>query len=153
LDGLGLFTLALSLLYAIGGVISNGPLGRVLPALVLGLHLSLADGVAGFEAGFRTAHARARLPYLYPAIAIVVVFGLANVAPAPLRTIPRPLLPRSLRADPRLEREIDVYRPMASAIGDDDVVMADLNISRHVPAVAGKVVGFVDPEAFVPDED
>jgi hypothetical protein len=82
----------------------------------------------------------------------VVILGLANAAPALLRTIPRPLLPGALRADQRLEREIDMYRPLASRIGDDDVVMADLNVSRHVPAFAGKVVAFIDPEAFVPDE-
>jgi hypothetical protein len=151
LDGLGLFTLGLSLLYAIGGFASNGPLGRVLPALVLALHLSLADGVTGIESRLRSVHASLR--YLYGAIAAVVVLGLINVAPALLRAVPRPLLPVPLRADRRLEREMDVYRPLAPYIGDDDVVMADLNVSRHVPAFGGRVVGFIDPEAFVPDED
>jgi len=154
LDGLGLFTLALSLLYAAGGFFSNGPLGRVLPALVLGLHVSLADGVARLETRLRDSAAPANLRYLYGVIACAVVLGLTSVAPALLRVIPRPLLPGSLRNDPRLEREIDTYGPLASAhIGDDDVVMADLNVSRHVPAFGGKVVGFIDPEAFIPDEE
>jgi hypothetical protein len=154
LDGLGLFTFTLFLLYALGAFISNGPLGRVLPALVLGLHLSLADGVAELEARFRKEHAHATLRYLYGAVALIALFGLVNVAPGILRAVPRTLLPASVRADPRLEREVDVYRTIASApIGGDDVVMADLNVSRHVPAFAGKVVAFIDPEAFIPDED
>ena len=153
LDGLGLFTLTLALLYAVGGVISNGPLGRVLPALVLGLHLALADGVASYEARLRATHARRNLRYLYGAMAVVVVLGLANAAPTLLRTIPRPLLPRTLAADPRLEREIDIYQPLASVVDENDVVMADLNVSRHVPAFGGRVVAFIDPEAFISDED
>ncbi len=153
LDGLGLFVLTLSILYALGGLISNGPLGRVLPALVLGLHLALADAVANFEDRLRAIPARAQLRYLYGAIALVAAIGLANAAPALLRVVPRPLLPGRLRADPRLERELDTYTLLASQVGGDDVVMADLNVGRHVPAFAGKVVAFIDPEAFVPDQE
>jgi hypothetical protein len=46
-----------------------------------------------------------------------------------------------------------MYREAARHVGDDAVVLGDLNVSRFFPALAGKVVAFIDPEAFVPDHD
>lgn len=152
LDGLALFVVGLSIVYGLGAIITNGPLGRVLPGLVFGLHLALADGVAGLESRLRQG-SPAGIRRFYLALSAVIALGLLNVSPALLRVLPRALLTRAWLADPRLEREIDVYGPLTGHIGEDDVVMADLNISRHVPAFGGKVVAFIDPEAFVPDYD
>lgn len=160
-DGLALFTISLLLLYVVGWVIQNGPLGRVLAGAVLGLHLALADAVARLEAfdsdeprvaQAKAASSRARRRALHAGIAIVTVAGVLNAMPALVRAVPRGLLPARFAQDPRLDRMIDVYRPLAGRVAQDAVVMADVNVSRHVPAFAGKVVGFIDPEAFVPDQ-
>jgi alpha-1,6-mannosyltransferase len=151
-DGLGLLVAALFALYVIGWAIHNGPLGRVLSALVLGLHLCLAKPVAELETRLSAAPDRTRLRWFHAAVAVASLAGVAIAAPALVRAAPRPLLPAGIRGDPRLERMTDVYRPLRAIVGRDDVVIADVNVSRHVPAFAGKVVGFIDPEAFVADE-
>jgi hypothetical protein len=151
LDGLALFVVILSVLYALGAVLQNGPLGRVLPALVLGLHLILADALARMLSSPSGASRQMR-PVVISAIAALMLFGVFNTAPGLIRAVPRALLPAGARLDARLERVPPIYWPLVPHIGPDAVVMADINISRHLPAFAGKVIGFIDPEAFVPDE-
>jgi hypothetical protein len=153
LDGLSLFVAGLAAIYIVGAIRDNGILGRVLPALVLGLHIALAGGAARFEEQVRhTGGYRARRA-LRVALILVVVAGTLNAVPAIVRMIPRPLLPATIAADPRLERTLDVYHAAARHVEGDAVVLGDLNVSRFFPALAGKVVAFVDPEAFVPDHD
>jgi hypothetical protein len=153
LDRLVCFVGLLALLYATGALLANGPLGRVLPALVLGLHLALADGLVTLDRRWRQAgqHLRSRL--LYAAISVVLLVGTANMAGGLLRAVPHALLPATLQADPRLAPAVPLYAPLSQVIGADAVVLADLNFSRHLPAFTGKVVAFIDPEAFVPDHD
>ncbi|MGQ0734067.1 MAG: hypothetical protein ACT4QD_10460 [Acidobacteriota bacterium] len=148
-DALAALVAMLGGLYALGAVLQNGPLGRVLPALAMSLHLVIADAVAHLEMRATTVTARRRFA---AAVVIALLVGTANMAPGLVRAVPRALLPPALAADPRLERAIDLYGRIGSFIGPDDIVMADLNVSRHLPAFAGKVVAFIDPEAFVPDE-
>lgn len=151
-DPLGLYVVVLGALYVLGAILQNGPLGRVLPALALGLHIALADAIARTVA--RAWPQPSRLPRLaIIGIAVVVVIAaLANMSAGLVRGIPLALLPSSVANDPRLERAIDVYRPIAPLIGPDDVVMASVPVSRFIPALSGRVVGFIDPEAFVADE-
>jgi hypothetical protein len=153
LDPLAYFVGLLAVLYATGALLANGTLGRVIPALVLGLHMAIADGVVTLERRWNAAglHLSSRL--LYGAVSLVVLIGAANMAGGLLRAVPRGLLPATLQADPRLEPAAPLYAPLAQVIGADTVVLADLNFSRHMPAFTGKVVAFIDPEAFVPDDD
>jgi alpha-1,6-mannosyltransferase len=151
-DWLSWFVAGLLALYALGAFLQNGPLGRVLPALVLSLHLVLADAVAHTEARWTAASLARRLGALRAGVALAAIAGLVNIAPGLIRLVPRGLLPSSLLRDPRLERQLDLYTPAISAIGPDDVVMADASAALILPGLAGKVVGFSAPEAFVPDE-
>ena len=152
-DRLSLFVIALCLLYGLGAILGNGPLGRVLAALVLGLHLVLADALADIESGLQLAVSRTTRLSLYAGAAVLAGVALLNATSALVRAIPRGLLPRSIADDPRLERTLDLYRFVPRYVGEDDVVLADLNVGRYLPALAGKVVAFIDPEAFVPDHD
>ena len=151
LDPLGWYALGLGVLFACGAWFDNGPVGRVLPGFVLTLHLALAAEAAALERHW-AASASPRVWWLRVTLAGVVVLGLANMSAGIVRGLPRALLPASLATDPRLDQPGDFYLPLRDVIGPDDVVMADLNFSRHLPAFTGRVVGFIDPEAFIPDE-
>jgi hypothetical protein len=151
-DWLSWFVAALLALYALGAILQNGPLGRVLSALVLSLHLVLADAAARAEARWIAANRPTALRVLRASVALVAIAGLVNIAPGLIRLVPRGLLPSSLLRDPRLARQLDLYSPVLSFIGPDDVVMADESAALILPGLAGKVVGFTAPEAFVPDE-
>lgn len=152
LDRLSWFVAGLALLYTLGAVLDNGPLGRVLPALALGLHLVLADAVAEAERRWTAAKWTPGIRGLRAFVAAVVILGLLNIAPGLIRMVPRQLLPPSMSDDPRLERLLDLYSPLVPLIGADEVVMADASISTHLPGLTGKVVGFGAPEAFIEDE-
>jgi hypothetical protein len=152
LDPLGWFAVSLALLYGVGAWLNNGPVGRVLPGLILTLHLALAAECAALEQRWASRGSSRRSLAFQLGIALVCAVGLANMSAGLIRAVPRAVLPQTLANDPRLDQPGGLYASLRGVIGPDDVVLADLNFSRHLPAITGRVVGFIDPEAFIPDE-
>ncbi|MGQ0734068.1 MAG: hypothetical protein ACT4QD_10465 [Acidobacteriota bacterium] len=148
-DRLACFTGALGVVYALGALTGAWMLGRVLPLLVLGLHLVLADAVARAEAQWSGVARRRALRLI---LAAVVVAGMINLAPGFVRFVPRTLLPASLADDPRLARIAHAYADLPRYISPDDVVMADANIGRILPSWAGRVIAVSTPQPFVADD-
>jgi len=141
-DGLGLVFLALFAVYLAGAFSGQWSWGRVLPVLVLALHLVAADFAARMEAAWRSqgtplSNSQRAGGWL---LAAVVLFCAARFTPEVIRPF---------RDSPRFPAR---YEPLTRWVGENDVVVADLVTSWYLPAYCGKVVASIHPLAFVPDQ-
>jgi hypothetical protein len=126
----------LCLVYLAGYATQRWGFGRVMPFIVLLLHLALADWISGLEA-------KTRFPQL--AVTGLVTGCLLIFAYQPLA---RPALQRAAPG------QVSTYAGLTfigQYTGQYDVVLADNSSSWFVPALGGKVVATFRPLAFIPD--
>lgn len=155
-DALAWMGLALAGVYGYGWLFAQWSYGRVIGFVVLTLHLSLADARA--EAGEAAARlgppARALAWWAAIGTAALLIIGAGNVRQGVLGAVPlaRRLLDGGVTIVTAGEgRSLDELAYVADQIGEDDVVLADPATSWMVPAVRGKVLVALHPQAFAPD--
>jgi alpha-1,6-mannosyltransferase len=160
LDPLALMLIAGIVLYAYGGIANDHGFGRVLPLVLLPAHVGIAivlsDWVerrARASAGTATA-ATSPNPVLVGWIAVSAVIGLIGVLPGLARTIPRPLLPDSIRSRAAYQPITHRYAHLAGALPDGTIIVAENPNLGYVAAGFG--LGTVAPPPgrpvpFVPD--
>lgn len=134
-------------LYAAGFVLDDTNLARAVPLLVLPLHVGI--GLLVVRVRDRRDRGGHRAP-LALALGGVAVVGLVGVVPGLARTVPRDLLPASLRDDAApLARP---YRDLADHLEYGTVVLAEGNeLRRIVAAYGGKTIVPGYDAAFVDD--
>lgn len=141
LDGLVLLFLGLLAVYLYGALSGAWTWGRVLPVMVMVLHLVLADFASRAEEAVRQRGWKSPLEHragLAALVALVVVCGSR-------------FAPEIIQPFQRTPGYLAEYEPLTRHIGEDDVVVADLVTSWYLPAYCGKVVATLHPLAFVPD--
>jgi hypothetical protein len=138
---------AASTVFAFGWVLDRPTLGRVLPAVMLLLHIALADLVAQRleDAGGQ------RRAVMIAAVSFGVAVGVAGSAAGMIRAAPRALLPAGLADRPELESLVDRYRPLGDRISRDDVVAASDSLALATAAISGKVIAPFVGAPFVDD--
>jgi hypothetical protein len=130
LDALALLFLAGLVIYVAGFVLDEPNLGRVVPLLVLPLHIGIAELLVG--AWGRTGERN------WPALAVVgaaFVVGAVGVLPALPRMVPRPLLPAALEDD--VEPVTERYRGLDDVLEEGTVVVAEDPNLRRVASLEG----------------
>jgi hypothetical protein len=132
LDALPLLFLAALAVYATGFVLDQPNLGRVVPLLVLPLHIGIGELLVGAwaRAGDRSRPALA-------AVGAAFVVGTVGVLPALPRMVPRPLLPTALGDD--VEPMTARYEGLEGAIEEGAVVVAEDANLRRVASLEGAV--------------
>jgi hypothetical protein len=135
----------LVLVYLYGGLADAWSYGRVMPALVLMLHMALAGWLSDLEA-------RSQIPVVgYLGLGGLLAISSIGMLPGLVRAVPEQLLPASIRADPRLETTAEHYQFLAREVGQYDTVLADMATAWPVPTYGGKVVANAAPQLFVDD--
>jgi hypothetical protein len=141
---------ATATLFVVGWVLDRPTLGRSLPAVLLMLHLALADLVAGLLEDRGDARQRSTI---IAAMSLAIAVGAAGTAAGMVRAVPRALLPASLADRPELASLVDdPYRTIDARISREDVVVASTSrLAAASAGVGGKVVGPFVPAPFVDD--
>jgi hypothetical protein len=135
----------LVMVYLYGGLADAWSYGRVMPALVLMLHMALAGWLSDLEA-------KSQIPVVgYLGLGGLLAISSIGMLPGLARAVPEQLLPASIRADPRLETTAEQYQFLASEVSQYDTVLADLATAWPVPTYGGKVVANAAPQLFVDD--
>lgn len=159
LDPLGVIFGVLLMIYGAGWVTSNFTLGRVIPFLVLPLHISLAEWVVDNE---QRATAAGPVGWLGATRVRAIVAGALlvtsiNIAPGMIRAVPTSMLPASVRSRIRLDKPSEMFRGLDTALSDGDIVIAPPSIMFRIPTFGGKVIAsrphpFINyDEAALPD--
>lgn len=152
-DPLGLMLVGGGAVYLWGGLSGNVTYGRILAFVVLVLHITLGGWFADLEQRVRRGAVRPAVARsAYAGLAVLLLVGLVGGGPGLLRTIPKPLLPDSLRSDSRLGKVSDRYGFLGGCTGQYDVILTDVGFSSvAVPTFGGKVVATGYPIPFVAD--
>jgi hypothetical protein len=147
-DALALMLLGGLALYAFGAIADEPSFGRVLPLIMLSAHIGIGILVADLVERRR----RATVP-LVAWLTVSAAIGLVGAAPGLARTVPRALLPQSLRDEESLRPVTDQYDGLGNAIEPGSVVVAQANqgLSAIAPAFGIFVVAPGYPAAFVDD--
>ena len=132
-----LMLMGLSAVYAYGGLAGRYSYGRVVPAVILLMHVEIAGYVSALESGARRW---GRLPRMVLPASLVAVLALLAIRPIARTFVDPPA------TDPS-------YAFLGRLTGQYDVVLSDLESSKVVPAYGGKVVAAGHPFAFVRDQD
>jgi hypothetical protein len=135
-------------LFAVGWALDRPTLGRVLPAVMLMLHIALADLVARVLAD--TGGGRRRSAAI-AVVSVIVAVGVAGTAAGTVRAVPRALLPAGLAHRPELESLVDRYRPLGDRIRRDEVIVASGRLALASAAISGKVIAPFVGAPFVDD--
>jgi hypothetical protein len=152
-DPLGLMFVGGCTVYAWGWLSRDFTYGRIISFIMLVLQITLGAYFADLEQRMRESSYRPLLARVaYGGIGVLLLIGIVSVSPGLVRTIPRPLLPSSLRSDVRLARVSDTYGFLARCTGQYDVVLTDMSFgSLVVPTFGGKLVATGYPIPFVDD--
>jgi hypothetical protein len=137
---------AATTLFAIGWVLDRPTLGRALPAVMLMLHVALADLVAQLV-GQRDIRLR-RATILVVSLGVMV--GVVGTAAGMARAVPRALLPDHLGDRAELRSLVDRYRPIGEQIARDDVLVASKSLAP-ASTIGGKAIAPYVPAPFVHD--
>ncbi|MGH9178419.1 MAG: hypothetical protein ACRD0N_07685 [Acidimicrobiales bacterium] len=143
LDPLALAFMGAVGIYAVGGLTGRESLARVLPLAMLAAHLSLAVATSRLV---KDRSRRARSPLLAGAFGLLLVGVLGCVEALP-NMVPPPLLPASLRSDPRAQSEVERMSVLAS-LEPGRTIATDIGlVNRAAPAFELKTVsaGFIEP--------
>ncbi len=136
----GLVALALLLaLYVLAWATERWAYGRVIAAMANVSHLAIAAGLVG---------AMARLGERRPGLQRAAALLLAAAAMLQCWGHRFAMQTFTLQAPPVIER----LAKLKDHVGHDDVILADLDLSRLIPAITGHVVATPNPLAFVTDE-
>jgi hypothetical protein len=138
---------AATALFTVGWVLDRPTLGRALPAVMLMLHVALADLVARLLED----SSEGRRPATIAAVSLVIVVGVAGTAAGMVRAVPRALLPDGLADRSELQSLVDQYRPIGDRIPRNDVVAASEPIASASAGISGKVIAPFVPAPFVDD--
>jgi hypothetical protein len=147
-DPLVLAFAASAAIYALGWAFDRPTLGRVLPGIVLILHVALADLVASVLEKPSRDHRRS---IAIAAVSLGVAVGAVGVASGLVRTVPRGLLPGVVTDRVTIESLVEDYRPISGAISSDDVLVASRPLALGSAAMGGKTIAPTAPAPFVDD--
>jgi hypothetical protein len=147
-DPINLGFFATTAIFTVGWVLDRPTLGRTLPAVMLMLHVALADLVAGVveEPG-----AGRRRSVTIAAASVTVAVGVVGAAAGMVRAVPRALLPDRLSDRAELQSLVGEYRRIGERIPRDDVIVASAPLALGSAAVSGKAVAPSAPAPFVDD--
>jgi hypothetical protein len=135
-------------MFAVGWILDRPTLGRALPAVMLMLHVALADLVAS-EVEERSGGRRRSAAIAATSVAVVV--GIGGTASGLIRAVPRDVLPDRLGDRAELQSLVGEYRPIGKRIPRDDVIVASAPLALGSAAVGGKAVAPSAPAPFVHD--
>ncbi|QDU41942.1 hypothetical protein Mal52_03970 [Symmachiella dynata] len=138
-DPLPLIFVVLVAAYAVGPMFGLWQFGRMMPSLVLVLHITLADRVAYIEQRALSGAVKLRnlmAMYIVVGASLLMCADLWNVSSRFHHWIPE--------HDPNAE-----YEFLGDYVGQYDVVLSDLKSSWIAPTFAGRVVAVPHPQAFV----
>jgi hypothetical protein len=135
-------------IYLVGAVSDQQSFGRVLPLIMLAAQIGIGLLVADLV--------ERRRPATVPMVtwlAVSFAIGLVGVAPGVVRTVPRSVLPQSLRERPALQSVTTQWSALANVVEPGTVVIAqrNLGLSSVAPAFGMSVVFPGYPSAFVKD--
>jgi hypothetical protein len=147
-DPLVLAFAASAAIYGLGWAVDRPTLGRVLPGIVLILHVALADLVARV---LEEPSQRRRRSTAIAAVSVGVAVGAVGVASGLVRTVPRGLLPSVVTDRVTIESLVEDYRPITGAISSDDVLVASRPLALGSAAMGGKTIAPTAPAPFVDD--
>lgn len=140
-DPLGAIFLAVGALYLYGFLSGQWRYGRMMPFVVLCLHLALAVGLAAARPAQSMARPRSlSLSVARGAVAIGLALSASDLAG----------YVRQVRSE---QQWYEGYLFLGQHTQQHEVVLADLNTSNVVPAFGGKVVAASRFLAFVPDHE
>ena len=140
----------IGLAFVAGIPFDRGTLARMLPGLMLVLHVALADvGGALLDRDVLIAPKIRRVGLV--TAAVIVSVGLLGTSAGLLRTLPRAALPSSLSGDERLANVIGPWEPLATVLAEDTVVVAPRVLSAQVAAFGGDLLAPIAP-SLRPDE-
>jgi hypothetical protein len=147
-DPLVLAFAASAAIYGLGWALDRPTLGRVLPGIVLILHVALADLVASV---LEEPSQRRRRSTAIAAVSVGVAVGAVGVASGLVRTVPRGLLPSVVTDRVTIESLVEDYRPINGGISSDDVLVASRPLALGSAAMGGKTIAPTAPAPFVDD--
>jgi hypothetical protein len=139
---------AATAVFAVGWILDRPTLGRVLPAVLLMLHLALADLLAAvLDDPSTVLRRRAAIA----AVAVTVVVGAAASAAGMVRAVPRALLPGGLAGRSELQSLVDRYDLLGDRIPRNDVVAVSPPLAAASAGINGNVIAPSVPAPFVDD--
>jgi hypothetical protein len=139
---------AAAAVFTVGWVLDRPTLGRALPAVLLMLHVALADLVSGVLEDPSTVRRRRAA---IAAVAVTVVMGAAASGAGMVRAVPQALLPGGLAERSELQSLVDRYRPLGDRIPRNNVVAASPPLATATAGITGNVVAPFVPGPFVDD--
>ena len=146
-DPLALMLIGGLLIYAYGAVIDDTNFGRVLPLILFTAHV----GIGILVSDWIERRAQPRVP-LVAWLGVSAAIGLVGVLPGLVRTIPRALLPGSLRDRTSLQPITHSFGGLDGALEPGSIVVAETLPLRIVaPAYGLGVVAPGRPTPFVDD--
>lgn len=153
-DPLVLSFLGMTAVYLWGFLSEAFTYGRMMPFVMLILHITLGSYFADLEIRARAGSTPIRpVGLAYAGLSLLMVVGLIGAAPGLVRTIPHQWLPERLRIDPRLAKISDTYGFLSTCTRQYEVVLTDLGLaSMAVPAFGGKVVATAWPIPYIADK-
>jgi hypothetical protein len=145
-DVLGLMLFGGLAIYLLGAVADQRSFGRVLPLIMLAAHIGIGILVADFVERRRPVS----IPWI-AWLAVSVIIGLVGVAPGLVRTVPRALLPSTLRDRTELQPITARYERLDHALPSGTVIVAEPERALNLiaPAFDLELVAPGYPSAFV----
>jgi hypothetical protein len=145
-DELALMFIGAAALYAVGGFTADHNFARVIPLLVLPLHIGEGELIASALEP-RERPARPMLAWL----ALCGIVGLVGVSPAFPGFVPRRLLPGSLADKSALQPLTSRYTELRHALPAGSEVVVQITVMQEVAPAYGLRVLSTSASAFVPD--
>ena len=148
-DPLVLMFLGGALVYAFGAVTANYSYGRVLPLVLLPLHIGIGELIAtSVERPERNS------PAVLAWLTLSAVVGFAGILPAFASTTPRALLPDSMKNRAELQPITSHYGALDHAFPPGSVIVVETSAMEE-PVVGHGLhpLSVEGADAFVPDAD
>jgi hypothetical protein len=147
-DPINLGFVAVTAMFTVAWILDRPTLGRALPAVMLMLHVTLADLVAG-EVEERGEGRRRSAAIVAASVAVAI--GIGGTAAGLVRALPRDFLPGGVGDRAELQSLVGKYRPIGERIPRDDVIVASAPLALGSAEVSGKTVAPSAPAPFVAD--
>ncbi len=146
-DPLVLMFLGGALVYALGGVSANYSYGRVLPLVLLPLHIGIGELIAA-----SVERPERNSPAVWAWLTLSAVVGFAGILPAFASMTPRALLPASMKNRAELQPLTSHYRALDQALPPGAIVVVQTSAMEE-PVVGHGLhpLSVEGADAFVPD--